>query len=141
VSVVIDASTMVAALLNADAAGRWARDLASSGALVAPQLLAAEVASTLRRHVLTGALTATDGALALEEMSDLAVDLVPFDPLRSRVWALRETVSTYDAWYVATAEHLGVPLATVDRRLTRANGPRCEFLTPGQTPSSEGRSL
>ncbi len=35
-----------------------------------------------------------------------------------------------DACYVALAELLGAPLVTLDRRLTRAPGPRCVFLTP-----------
>ena len=36
----------------------------------------------------------------------------------------------YDAWYVAAAEALGLPLATLDRRLSRAAGPSCRFLVP-----------
>jgi predicted nucleic acid-binding protein len=39
-------------------------------------------------------------------------------------------VTAYDAWYVAIAEALELPLATLDRRLVAANGPRCEFATP-----------
>jgi predicted nucleic acid-binding protein len=39
-------------------------------------------------------------------------------------------VSAYDAWYVAVAEHTGVPLVTLDRRLASAPGPTCGFVTP-----------
>lgn len=35
-----------------------------------------------------------------------------------------------DAWYVAVAEASGAPLATLDVRLSRAPGPRCDFLVP-----------
>ena len=38
--------------------------------------------------------------------------------------------STYDAWYVALAEALDLPLATLDARMSRAPGPECEFLVP-----------
>lgn len=52
----------------------------------------------------------------------------PLDGLHARVWSLRHNVSPYDAWYVALAESLEVPLATCDARLARANGPTCAFL-------------
>jgi predicted nucleic acid-binding protein len=40
-------------------------------------------------------------------------------------------VTSYDAWYVAVAEALGLPLATLDARLSRAKGVSCKFLIPG----------
>ncbi len=39
--------------------------------------------------------------------------------------------SGYDAWYVAVAEALRLPLATLDVRLSRAKSVACKFLTPG----------
>ena len=38
---------------------------------------------------------------------------------------------SYDAWYVAIAEALKLPLATLDEPLSKSNGVTCEFLTPG----------
>jgi hypothetical protein len=35
-----------------------------------------------------------------------------------------------DGWYVALAEALHQPLATLDGRLAKAEGPKCRFLTP-----------
>jgi hypothetical protein len=43
---------------------------------------------------------------------------------------LHPTVIAYDAGFVALAEALDVPLVTLDGRLARATGPRCEFLLP-----------
>ena len=43
----------------------------------------------------------------------------------------RHTVTSYDAWYVALAEALKLPLATLDETLSKSNGVACEFLTPG----------
>jgi predicted nucleic acid-binding protein len=40
-------------------------------------------------------------------------------------------MTSYDAWYVAVAEALRLPLATLDGRLSRARGVACKFLTPG----------
>ena len=47
-----------------------------------------------------------------------------------RVWALRDNLTGYDAWYVALAEALDCPIVTLDRRLSRANGPTCDIITP-----------
>lgn len=53
--------------------------------------------------------------------------------------ALRANVASYDAWYVAVAEAVDLPLATLDRRLARADGARCRFLTPGDTKMTAER--
>lgn len=69
-------------------------------------------------------------AIAQREAVDLPVTLFSFRPIAARVWQLRDNLTSYDGWYVALAEDLQAPMATLDRRLTRASGPRCDFLTP-----------
>ncbi len=44
---------------------------------------------------------------------------------------LRHNLTSYDAWYVALAEALDLPLGTLDARLIRAGGGSCRFLIPG----------
>jgi predicted nucleic acid-binding protein len=61
----------------------------------------------------------------------LDIDLVPFEPFAGRIWELRHNVTSYDAWYVALAETLKLPLATLEEPLSKANGVTCAFLTPG----------
>ena len=61
----------------------------------------------------------------------LDIELFPFEPFASRVWELRHNVTSYDAWYVAIAEALKLPLATLDEPLSRSNGVTCKFLLPG----------
>lgn len=56
----------------------------------------------------------------------------PIEPFLGRVRQLRSAVSAYGAWYVALAEELGVTLATADRRLAGAAGPRCEIEVVGR---------
>lgn len=45
-------------------------------------------------------------------------------------WALRHNLTAYAAWYVAVAELLDAPLATLDQRLVTSPGPTCRFMTP-----------
>ena len=137
----MDASCVVAALrasTTGEAAGDWARQLLGSGPLVAPHLLPVEVAHVLRRQVATGRLHGPAAAAALGDVADLGIELYPFEPFAPRVWQLRESVSTYDAWYVALAEAHDAPLATLDARLAAAHGPRRQFtLPPGQERRAE----
>ncbi len=128
-----DATAAVAALVDDGAVGRWAAELLSTGPLVAPHLLPAEVANVLRRRALAGAISDELASEAHAALDRLDVRLVPYGHVAERAWALRGAVTAYDAWYVAVAEDLDVPLVTLDRRLARAPGPRCAFeLPPGE---------
>ena len=127
---VVDASVVVAALVDTGPNGAWAEDILSVGPLLAPHLLPVEVASVLRRSVKAGLLSPDMATLAHADLLDLPVELIPYGPAAHRVWELRENLTTYDAWYVATAELFDAPLATLDQRLARASGPTCTFLTP-----------
>ena len=96
---------------------------------MAPHLMPVEVASILRRALLAGQISADAASLAHADLVDMRVDLLPYEPFARRVWELRDNVTAYDAWYVALAEALGAPLATLDQRLVRAVGPKCKFLS------------
>ena len=127
---VVDSSVVVAGLVDNGPDGEWAADLLAAPTVIAPHLLPVEVNQILRRLVSAHLLSADVAALALDDFSDLAIPLHDFGPYARRVWKLRETVTAYDAWYVALAEAFEVPLATLDRRLAKATGPRCEFRVP-----------
>jgi predicted nucleic acid-binding protein len=128
VTLVIDASMVVAALVDSGTDGRWAESLLTSDSLAAPHLLTAEAANILRRSPLAGAISAEQASLAHADLLDLRVELFPYAPFATRIWDLRDNVTCYDAWYVALAETLSAPLATLDARLAKASGPRCRFL-------------
>jgi predicted nucleic acid-binding protein len=130
-TVVVDASVVVAALIETGSAGRWALEtLAGVDVLSAPHHMPAEVTNIIRRTEARGALAPEVAALVLAELSRMPVDLYPFQPFAGRAHELRANLTTYDAWYVATAENLDAPLATLDAKLRRAAGPRCRFLSP-----------
>jgi predicted nucleic acid-binding protein len=130
VSAVIDASLVVAALIDSGRDGAWAEAVIAGEDLVAPHLLPAEVTNILRRLERGRVIGRLEAASAHRDLLRLDVTFVAFDPCAERVWQLRDAVSSYDAWYVAVAEALAIPLATLDRRLSRAAGPRCRFLLP-----------
>ena len=88
----------------------------------APHLLDVEVAHAMRRWVFQGGLTARRGREALEDFESLSIERYPHGPLIPRIWELRESVTAYDAAYLALAEVLDAPLVTRDARLARATG-------------------
>ena len=127
---VVDASVVVAALIDDGPAGRWAEEVLASTPLAAPHVMPVEAANILRRAALAGDVSDDIASLAHADLLALAVELFPYDVLADRIWELRGAVTTYDGWYVALAESLKAPLATLDARLTRAPGPRCSFIGP-----------
>jgi predicted nucleic acid-binding protein len=129
-TVVVDASVVVAALVDGGRDGAWAESLLAAEDLVAPHLMPVEVANILRRASMARDLSADVAALAHRDLLELRVGLFAYEPFAMRVWDLRDTVTAYDAWYVALAETLGIELATLDRKLARAGGPRCGFRLP-----------
>jgi len=131
VSAVVDASVLVAATTDAGAEGTFADRLLEAGNLVAPDLVLVEATNILRRLEIAKQLSRLEATAARRDLLDLEILLVPFAPFAERVWELRRNVTSYDAWYVAVAEAFDLPLATLDRRLSRASGPSCRFLTPG----------
>jgi predicted nucleic acid-binding protein len=130
VTAVVDSSAVVAALIDRGPLGEWAREHLRRPWLGAPGHVFGEVSNALRRHVLSGAIGRDVAALAHRDLVDLPVTVFPFEPMASRIWELHPTVTAHDAGFVALAEALDVPLVTLDGRLARASGPRCEFLLP-----------
>jgi predicted nucleic acid-binding protein len=131
-SVVVDASLLVAATTDSGPEGVWAEKILSQGGVIAPHLVLVEATNILRRLERSREVTALEAATARRDLVRLAIDLLPFEPFADRVWELRRNVTSYDAWYVAIAEAFDLPLATLDRRLARTTGPACRFLTPGR---------
>lgn len=131
-SVVVDSSVVIAALVDVGPVGEWAEQIIESGPLHAPDLVRVEGANALRRLEQTKRITTSEAGAAYDDLMQLEITLLPFDPFSERIWELRHGATSYDAWYVAAAEALEVPLATLDGRLSRSRGPRCRFLIPGR---------
>jgi predicted nucleic acid-binding protein len=119
--IVVDASAAMSALLDAGPA----RDALAIEQLHAPHLIDAEVAHGVRRLVGTGQLDAGAGWRALDTLRHTGITRYPVFTVLDRMWDLRDSLSAYDATYVALAEMLDCTLMTADGRLARAPGLRC----------------
>jgi predicted nucleic acid-binding protein len=128
--VVLDSSAVVALLADRGTSGEWAAATVQGRRVAAPWLMPFEAGNSLRRRELAGDIDATASTLAHDELLSMRVDLWPHGRLADRAWDLRGAITYYDACYVALAELLDAPLVTLDRRLARAPGAKCAFLTP-----------
>jgi predicted nucleic acid-binding protein len=93
-----------------------------------------EVAGAIRWAEIRGVISQQTATAAYLDLLALPVELFEYRSFAARIWQLRANVTPTDAWYVALAEVLDAPLATLDRRLSRAPGPTCRFLTPETSP-------
>ncbi len=131
---VLDASVVVDALVVARPSGDLGRvEMRRLAELQVPAIFTAEVTSALRGLVQRRALSPIRAATALTEILSVNTMSYPFEPFARRVWELRDSLTVYDAWYVALAERLEAELVTADKRLADASGPRCSvrYLDPG----------
>lgn len=128
--IVVDASVLVAASVLADDAADWARQVIVVDDLAAPHLAPVAAQQAIRRLLQRDAIGVRIANQARLDVLAVNLDLHPFAPFADRVWSLRENLTAYDAWYVAVAEALDCPLATLDRRLADAPGLSCDVRTP-----------
>ena len=127
---VVDASAVVALLVDSGRTGTWAEAVVSDAPLAGPELVLAETSNILRRLERAGEISRLEASSAYRDLLRLELMLFPFAPLAERIWELRRNLTCYDAWYVALAEVLVCPLVTLDAKLRRAPGPRCEIVVP-----------
>ena len=118
---VIDASVAVEYLLRTPL-GITLADTVENASLAAPELLDPEVMSALRRAVLTGRLDKARAELALSDLTLWPIDRISHRTLALSAWEHYSNVSAYDAFYIAAARAMGVPLLTADGRLARSTG-------------------
>jgi predicted nucleic acid-binding protein len=122
--IVVDASALVAGLVVSGETGTALRARLRDDQAHAPHLVDIEVMSALRRLVLTGDLPRERAERAVDRLRRWPVRRHPHRALLGRIHELRDTVTAYDAAYVALAEIIGATLVTCDGRLARSHGHR-----------------
>lgn len=128
--VVVDASALVALLLDHGSMGEWVADQLRSQVIAAPHLVSFETSNIIRRHLAAKLVTLDAARTANRFLRDLNIELWPYQPVAERAWELRSNLTTYDAAYVALAELLSAPVITLDKRLAAVKRLRCAVLTP-----------
>ena len=126
--IVVDASVLANALVYADERGQRSRAvLGRDTEWVAPEHWKAEVFSVLRGLTLGRKISSQVGERGVGRIRDLAVETVPVDELLLGMWQMRESISGYDAAYVALAEARELTLVTADARLAKAATRHCRL--------------
>jgi predicted nucleic acid-binding protein len=126
--IVIDASALIEMLLVTGVGMRVrARLSREQDTLHAPHLLDLEIVQVLRRGCLIGGLQPHRAAEALADLDGLRIVRHPHEPHVPRIWQLRNSLTAYDAAYVALAEALDSPLITRDGRMASAHGHRAKI--------------
>jgi predicted nucleic acid-binding protein len=128
--IVVGTSALVEFLVGADATAEQVRVLVAGHRLAAPHAIDLECASSLRGLVNGRKLAADEAERALDLLAKMNVQRYGHAPLLPRIWQLRSNMWPCDAAYVALAESLGAQLLTIDAKLEKVPGIRCEILRP-----------
>ncbi|NUT50219.1 MAG: type II toxin-antitoxin system VapC family toxin [Saccharothrix sp.] len=124
--IVVDSSALIEVVTNKAPDRVLLRRLSRSVA-AAPDLLDPEAINVLRRMERREELSREQADEAFSLISTAPVERFPLRPLAKRAWDLRGSVTTFDAFYVALAEWLGVPLVTTDANLAGSNGHKVDI--------------
>lgn len=123
---VVDASIVVRLLQNRRDDGGLRARIGQHRYVHAPALIDAEVASAIRGLLLT---SKSDIKISIARADEMIADFTDLPMLRypmlshvPRAMALRDKYTAYDAFYVALAESLDMPLLTDDRKYAKATG-------------------
>jgi len=122
---IVDASCLYEVVADTARADDVRARLAVDPDHAAPSVVDVEVVSVIRRDYRLGRLDATAANQAVEDLRDWPGERFGHRQLLGRVWDLKGSIRTWDAFYVALAEALDGTLITADARLARAPGPRC----------------
>ena len=122
---IVDASCLYEVVADTARADDVRARLALDSEHAAPSVVDVEVVSVIRRDHLRGLLDATAADQAVEDLREWPGERFGHRPLLGRVWELKGSLRTWEAFYVALAEALQAPLITADARLARTPGPRC----------------
>jgi predicted nucleic acid-binding protein len=125
---VVDASCLYEVVSSGPRSERIRTRIIDAPAVAAPHLIDAEVLGIIRRDLMLGKLDGTAASLAVGELAAWPGERFGHLALIGRAWELRASVRTWDALYVALAEALDAPLLTLDGRLARAPGVRCQIV-------------
>ena len=121
--IVLDASAAVEALVSPRGLGGHVRAVLGGCEMHAPELIDTEVLSALARLERAGTLTRAGATEAVSFWEVLPINRYGGPGLIREVWRTRGSLRISDAFYLALARGMGIPLLTCDGRLARAPHP------------------
>ena len=121
-SVVLDTSVVVDALIDLGPRGAVARQVVELGGAV-PDVNIGETFSAIRRNFLAGRLAESTFAAAVDLLAAMPVDVHATQELRPRMAELSHSVSAFDSAPIALAERLGAPPRHVGCEARGSPGP------------------
>jgi predicted nucleic acid-binding protein len=126
-AVCVDASLIVSLLLpgrqTEKSMSLWEAWTTDNWHVLSPALLGDEVTSALYRKVSQGTIKPEDGQAALAQFLGMDIEHVHLPELHVRATELARKfglADTYDAHYLAVAEHFACPFWTADEKLHSA---------------------
>ena len=121
--IVVDASALAEFLLQTPLGVRVEERFFRDGdEFHAPHLIDVEVAQALRRLARMGEVSEKRAAEAIADLADFDLRRHAHVALLTRMWMLRNNLSSYDAAYMALAEAIASPLVTCDGPLGATAG-------------------
>lgn len=123
--IVVDASVVVDALIDDASRGDEARARLDGERGLAPEVLDLEVIHAVGRLSRCGLIDDQRSAQALLDLAALPYGRASHRPLLGRTWELRNSLTPYDAVYVALAEAADATLVTVDAAFAAVPGIAC----------------
>jgi predicted nucleic acid-binding protein len=117
---VADASAIVDLLAGAPNARTIAAALAPFPEIDVPEHFHVEAISALRGMLRRGDVAADHAERALQLLPELRVVRHAIEPLTRSIWSMRDTLTAYDAAYLAVAQNIDARLLTTDRALAAA---------------------
>ena len=124
--VVVDTSFVLALALpekrSRQVTEAWEGWISAKEEIVAPSLLAYEIAGVLRNKVQRGLMSQVDARKALELLLALPIELLRPAGLHMLAFSAAEALSlptAYDCHFLALAEQLGIDLWTLDEQFHR----------------------
>lgn len=123
---VLDASALLDALVRGDGHGDRVRDRLERDLHPALHRQDGGPFGSEEADRPTGEVAERQSLALIRQIMDLHIDTYPYEDFMPRIWALRSNLTVYDAWYVALAEALAIPLVTTDRRLAGAPAISCD---------------
>lgn len=121
---VVDASIVVRLLQNRQGDAGLRERFGRQRHVHAPALIDAEVTSAIRGLLMTSKpaiqISVERAGQMVDDFADLPVVRYPMQPYQRRALALRDNFTAYDAFYLALAESLSMPLLTDDHKFAKA---------------------